>query len=102
MFRIETKKDIALVRRAQNDGWGYDRKKLADALMDLAMSGDPELLLEAAAMLHKGDEVEIKRQLMELKKEGDDNAVRLRLLELARNIEPTELARLASENGLTS
>jgi hypothetical protein len=45
--------------------------------------------------------VEIKRELVELKKAGDDNAIRLRLLELARHIEPNELARLASKNGIT-
>lgn len=99
-MQIESKKDLRLISRAQREGWDYDRKEVVAALMEVVINRDPDLMLEAIDRLLKGDEIEIKRQLMELKKAGDDNAIRLRLLELARNIEPTELARLASENGI--
>jgi hypothetical protein len=59
-------------------------------------------LKDAIDKLQRGDEINIKRELVELKKLGDDTHIRLRLLELARHIEPDELARLASENGIAS
>jgi hypothetical protein len=74
--------------------------------MEIVQNRDPELMLGAIEVLQKGDlidlkreEVSIKRELLELKKLGDENALRIRLLELARHIEPAELARLASQNG---
>jgi hypothetical protein len=84
------------------EGWNYDRAAVVSALMEVVESRDPDLMLEAIDRLQRGDEIEIKRELMELKKLGDENGIRLRLLELARHIEPAELARLASKNGLTS
>lgn len=99
-MRVESKADLKLIARAQREGWDYDRQKVIDALMDVVERRDPDLMLDAIDRLQKGDEIEIKRQLMELKKAGDENHVRLRLLELARLIEPTELAKLASENGI--
>lgn len=83
------------------EGWNYDRKAVVEALMEVVESRDPDLMLLAIDRLQRGDEIEIKRELMELKKLGDENGIRLRLLELARHIEPVELARLASQNGLT-
>lgn len=83
------------------EGWDYDRKAVVNALMEVVESRDPDLMLLAIDRLQRGDEIEIKRELMELKKLGDENGIRLRLLELARHIEPAELARLASQNGLT-
>jgi hypothetical protein len=100
--RIESKKDIRMIGRAIREGWDYDRAEVAKALMECVLNRDPELMFEAIDRLQKGDEVQIKRELLELKKAGDDNAIRLRLLELARHIEPTELARLASKNGITT
>ena len=70
--------------------------------MEVIEQRDPDLMLKAIELLMKGDEINIKREMLELKKAGDDNAIRLRLLELARHIEPSELARLASQNGITS
>lgn len=99
-MQIESKKDLRLISRAQREGWDYNRAEVVAALMEVVHNRDPELMMDAIDRLLKGDEIEIKRQLMELKKAGDDNAIRLRLLELARHVEPTELARLASENGI--
>jgi len=99
---IATRKDLRMVGRAIREGWNFDRSLVVSALMEVIESRDPELMLDAIALLMRGDEINIKREMLELKKSGDDNAIRLRLLELARHIEPTELARLASKNGLTT
>ena len=107
MDRIETKADMRMIGRAIREGWNYDREKVVRMLMDVVES-DPEMALDAIDRLQKGEEidlkrqeVELKRELVELKKLGDENHVRLRLLELARLVKPDELARLASEHGLT-
>jgi hypothetical protein len=100
MVRIENKKDLRLVGRAIREGWDFDRAKVVAALMEIVESRDPDLMMDAIDKLQRGDEINIKREMLELKKAGDDNHIRLRLLELARHIEPTELARLASENGI--
>ncbi len=84
------------------EGWNFDRAKVVSALREVVLSRDPELMLKAVELLMKGDEINIKREMLELKKAGDDNAIRLRLLELARHIEPGELARLASQNGIAT
>ena len=82
------------------EGWEFDRRAVVAALMEVVESRDPDLMLDAIGLLMRGDEINIKREMAELKKAGNDNAIRLRLLELARHIEPTEIARLASENGI--
>lgn len=108
-MRVESKKDLRLLGRAIREGWDYDRQKVIAALMEVVDNRDSDLMLGAIERLQKGDEIQIKlyeadikREMMELKKAGDDNAIRLRLLELARHIEPAELARLASENGIAT
>ena len=101
-FSIERRKDLRMVGRAMKEGWDFDRKAVVAALMEVIDSRDPKLMLDAIGLLMRGDEINIKREMVELKKSGDDNAIRLRLLELARHIEPAELARLASENGITT
>jgi hypothetical protein len=91
-----------MVGRAIKEGWNFDRSAVVSALMEVIDQRDPDLMMKAIELLMKGDEINIKREMLELKKAGDDNAIRLRLLELARHIEPSELARLASQNGITS
>jgi hypothetical protein len=91
-----------MVSRAIKEGWNFDRSAVVSALMEVIEQRDPDLMMKAIELLMKGDEINIKREMLELKKAGDDNAIRLRLLELARHIEPSELARLASQNGITS
>lgn len=90
-----------MIGRAIKEGWNYDRGEVIAALMEVVASRDPDLMMDAVGLLLKGDEVAIKRELVELKKLGDDNELRLRLLELARHIEPTEIAKLASQNSGT-
>jgi hypothetical protein len=101
-MQIDSNKDLRMVGRAIKEGWNFDRAAVVSALMEVIEQRDPDLMMKAIELLMKGDEINIKREMLELKKAGDDNAIRLRLLELARNIEPTELARLASQNGITS
>ncbi len=101
-MQIDSKKDLRMVGRAIKEGWNFDRSAVVSALMEVIEQRDPDLMMKAIELLMKGDEINIKREMLELKKAGDDNAIRLRLLELARNIEPAELARLASQNGITS
>lgn len=98
-MKVETLADIKLIGRAIREGWDYDREEVIRALMEVVINRDPELMFEAIDRLQKGDEIQIKRELAEMKKLGDENGFRLRLLELARRIEPAELAKLASENG---
>jgi hypothetical protein len=98
--RLETKNDVRLVGRAIREGWDFDRSKVVAALMELVENRNPDLMMDAIDKLQRGDEINIKRELLELKKLGDENLIRLRLLELARHAEPDELARLASENGI--
>ena len=101
-MRFDSKKDLRMVGRAIKEGWNFDRSAVVSALMEVIEQRDPDLMMKAIELLMKGDEINIKREMLELKKAGDDNAIRLRLLELARHIEPSELARLASQNGITS
>ena len=92
MVCIETKKDLALVRRAITEGWNYDRTEVVSALLAAVGSGDPGLVMEASKVLLLGDtvaakqaEVEIKREALELEKRKYDDKLRLRLIELASN-----------------
>jgi hypothetical protein len=105
--QVDGKKHLKMISRAIREGWQYDRAEVTAALMEVVANRDPELMMDAISLLLKGDEVSIKaeeaaikRELMEIKKLGDEQQLRLRLLELARHIEPAELARLASKNGV--
>ena len=98
-----------MMSRAIKEGWDYDREKVTAALMEVVMNRDPDMMLGAVALLLKGDEISIKneeaaikRELMEIKKLGDEQQLRLRLFELARHIEPAELVRLASKDSKPS
>lgn len=100
MFQIETKADLRLAGRALRNKWNVDKDAIKAALMT-AMQ-DPDLLLEAAKVLLVADSLDAKREELEAKKEARENEQRLRLLELARSVPASELARLASENGVIS
>lgn len=93
-----------MLGRAIREGWNYDRAAVVEALMEVVASRNPKLMLMAIERLQKGDEIaikseeaDIKRELMEMKKLGDEQQLRIRLLELARHIPPNELAQLASK-----
>lgn len=108
-MQIESKKDVALVRRAAREGWNTEqsvRAKLVESLLDY-LNADPTAAVDVTKTfieMDKADiarhEMEIKRELVELKKLGDENAIKLRLLEIAERVPATELAELASRNGL--
>ena len=106
MVCIETKKDLALVRRAITEGWNYDRNEVVSALLVAVGSSDPGLVIEASKVLLLGDtvaarqaEVEIKREALELEKRKYDDKLRIRLIELAissGNILETGVAAIES------
>lgn len=98
-MEIETKNDVRLVGRAMKEGWPVDRQKVIDALHDVIDRRDPDLMLGAAQLLIKADELNAKREAIEQRKLGTDGDQRLRLLELAQRIPAPELAKLASERG---
>jgi hypothetical protein len=98
MFQIESKADLRLAGRALRNKWNVDREAIKAALMTAIE--DPDLMIEAAKVLLVADSLDVKREEVEAKKEARENDQRLRLLELARSVPATELARLASENGI--
>ena len=100
MFALETVSDVRLVGRALKDKWNVDRQKIKSALMTAL--NDQDLMIDAAKVLVLADSLDAKREEIENKKQAKENEQRLRLLELARSVPATELARLASENGICS
>ena len=95
---IETRKDLGLVSRALKERWNVDREKIKHALM--VALGDPELAIDAAKVLLVADALDVKRDELEAKQQAKENEQRLRLLELAQSVPVTELAKLASDNGI--
>ena len=73
-----------------------------DALMEVIRGRDPELLLDAIDLARKMDVVDLKREELNAKQKENEHAQRLRLLELARSVPIADLARIASENGITT
>lgn len=100
MFQIESKADLRLAGRALRNKWNVDREAIKAALM-IAIQ-DPDLMLEAAKVLLVADSLDVRREELEAKKEARENDQRLRLLAVARSVPATELARIASENGIVS
>jgi hypothetical protein len=100
LFALETVSDVRLVGRALRDKWDVNRQKIKSALMTAL--NDPDLMIDAAKVLMLADSLDAKREEIENKKQAKENEQRLRLLELARSVPATELARLASENGICS
>ena len=82
--------------------WNVDRDEVKAALMEVIASRDPEMMLDAAKLLLLADSIDVKREEVAAKQSAKDNEHRLRLLELARSVPATELARLASENGIAT
>ena len=100
MFQIETKADLRLAGRALRNKWNVDKDAIKAALM--AAMRDPDLMIEAAKVLLVADSLDVKREELEAKKEARENDQRLRLLAIAQSVPATELAKLASENGIVS
>ena len=102
-MEITNKRDIRLVGRAIREGWPVTEEvkaKVVAALMEIVDSRDPDLMLEAIDRLQKADKLNVDRESLQQKQAKDEQDRRLQLLELARHIEPRELAKLASENGI--
>ena len=102
-MEITNKRDIRLVGRAIREGWPVTEEvkaKVIAALMEIVDSRDPDLMLEAIDRLQKADKLNVDRESLQQKQAKDEQDRRLQLLELARHIEPRELAKIASENGI--
>ena len=97
-MKIENAKDLGLVNRAVRERWNVDREAVKAALMVCLQ--DPDLAPKAAKILLDADALDEKRDVAEERKAIKENEQRLRLLELAKSIPVTELAKLASENGI--
>ena len=98
-MQIEKNSDIRLISRAMRERWPVDRQKVVDALNEVIENRDPDLMIGAAALLLKADELNAKRESIEQRQSDNDGDQRIRLLELAQRIPAAELARLASERG---
>ena len=98
MFQIESLRDIGMINQALKKNWDVDKEKIKAALM--ACLTDPELAVEAAKVLLAADAIDQKREEARAKKEARDNELRIRLLAVAQSVPVTELARIASENGI--
>ena len=99
-MEIRTAKDLRLVNRALKEKWNVDKEAIKEALMQCL--SDPDLAVDAAKVLLAADAIDCKREELDAKREVKENEQRLRLLELAQSVPITELAKLASENGIAS
>jgi hypothetical protein len=99
-LEIRTAKDLRLVNRALKEKWNVDKEAIKEALMQCL--SDPDLAVDAAKVLLAADAIDCKREELDAKREVKENEQRLRLLELAQSVPITELAKLASENGIAS
>ena len=98
MFRIETKRDLAMVNRALKEKWNVDKKAIKAALMQCL--SDPDLAVDAAKVLLAADAIDCKREELEEKRKAGEEQRRLQLLELAQRVSVGDLARIASEHGI--
>lgn len=103
-MRVATRSDIKLVSQAVHNAWDISddqRKEIVDSLMDCVRTKDPKLMPKAIELLTKLDEVNAKREAVQSRELNSENGdQRLQLLELAQRVPASELARIASENGI--
>ena len=95
-MHLESKNDIRLIGRAIKEGWDVPKQRVVDALMEVIESRDLDLMLGAAEILRKMDEINVKREAIQQREIHANEDRRLQLLELAQRIPTGELARLAS------
>ena len=100
-MEVEKKSDVRLISRAIREGWNVDKQMVISALQEVVINRDPDLMLGAAQLLLKADEIDVKREAIEQREIQSNDDRRLQLLELAQRIPATELARLASDNGIS-
>jgi hypothetical protein len=77
------------------------RGKVLEVAMSLLQSGDPKLIELAAEIVFKAEAVNIKREELAAKSASSDEDRRLQLLEIAQRLPIGELARLASDRGIS-
>ena len=99
-MEVERKSDVRLIGRAIREGWAVDKKMVVTALQEVVTNRDPDLMIDAAKLLLKADEIDVKREALEQREIESNGDQRLQLLELAHRIPAKELARLASDNGI--
>ena len=98
------KQEARLIGRAIREGWNVSaeqRQLCVETLIEMVGTRDPELVAIAMDKLLKADAINIKIAEMEIKQKAKDDDHKLRLLELARSVPITDLARIASEHGIT-
>ena len=93
--------DVKMVGKALAAGWldGFEdrRRKAVHDLFDVVEnSGDEEMRIKAFTALVRADAADLKRQEVAIKKQAVDDARRLRLLELVKQLPPGVLARIAA------
>jgi len=98
-MEIDKKNDIRLVNRALREGWNVPKEKVVAALLECIENKDPDLMLGAANLLMKADELDLKRVALEQKENGETGNQRLRLLELAQRSSASDLAKRAKQLG---
>jgi len=82
------------------EGWNVPKAKVVRALLEALQ--DPDLMVDAAKLLIAADAIDVKREELEAKANGDSESRRLQLLAIAQRVPASELARIASENGIVS
>jgi len=103
MMRLDSLADVKLVGRALTQGWltehGERRASAINALFDVVEhSGDEEMKIKAFTALVRADQADLKREEVAIKKQAVNDAKRLRLLELLRQLPPGVLDRIASRD----
>jgi len=93
--------DVKMIGKALAAGWldGFEerRRKAVHDLFDvIENSGDEEMRIKAFTALIRADAADLKRQEVAIKKQAVDDARRLRLLELVKQLPPGVLARIAA------
>jgi hypothetical protein len=96
---VEKNSDIRLIGRALREGWDVPKEKVVDALLECIENRDPDLMLGAAGLLMKADELDLKRMALEQKQYDESGEQRLRLLELAQRSSASDLAKRAKQLG---
>jgi len=96
---IETRNDLRLIGRAMKSGWNVPKSKVVQALVDALQ--DPDLMIDAAKLLIAADAIDVKREELEAKTNGDSESRRLQLLAIAQRVPASDLAKLASKHGIS-
>jgi hypothetical protein len=102
-MELNSVSDVKLVARALTSGWldGFEerRKKAVHDLFDVVENcEDPDMKVKAFTALVRADAADLKRQEVVLKKQEADDAKRLRLLELVKQLPAGILAKIAARD----